>query len=431
MNCTRCGAERRRATARFCHVCGATYELAPTDFQPGITEMPAPEAAPQQAQELKPTSLTSRWSDEGTTPEKQATPEGQPPQQPAAGYPDWLKEPPPALHEQQPARLNERNRQPPEPPARLAPAASPEWGAVPSGGSQQEPFSNMAHNQALASENTRLAPDQPSRRSRPAPSVWPEEPPTWERQPQEAFPQPQASQSLDNQPPSAPQNYRGGLNQGPFAERADPPIPWQAPPAEPPLRSVARGPVPGALQRSRPVQRRRVPLGVIISLGLLLVFVIAGVGIYVFASGPGTQEPSSFQTYTDPGHHFSIPYPTVWTVKKLSNGVRFADATNTASLSVTYTPNPSNLTAEQFANQEATGAGISAPAPDTQTFAGTTWVQRSGTVTQTSGISQVIFIMVTTANNLLYEVREVTPLDGYKEPNFNVFMPMLTKLTLG
>ncbi|HEU5370008.1 MAG TPA: hypothetical protein VFU69_16155, partial [Ktedonobacterales bacterium] len=149
------------------------------------------------------------------------------------------------------------------------------------------------------------------------------------------------------------------------------------------------------------------------------------------ASGPSSQEPSAFATYTDPGHHFSIPYPTVWTVKQLSNGVRFADATDTAELWVTYTPNTSNLKAADFADQEAAKAGISAPAPDSQTFAGTTWVQRSGIVTQTSGLSQDIFIFVTTSsNNLLYEVREVAPLDGYKEPNQSAFMPMLQKLTL-
>jgi hypothetical protein len=186
--------------------------------------------------------------------------------------------------------------------------------------------------------------------------------------------------------------------------------------------------VPGALQRSRPVKHRRVPIGVIITLALLLVFIVAGLGIYAFASGTVAQEPSAFLSYTDAGNHFKIQYPNVWTVKKLTNGVRFADATNTAELSITYIPNTSNLTAEQFADQEAAKENISTP--DTQTFAGQTWVQRSGIVTQTSGISQDIFIFVAVANNLLYEVREVAPLDGYKEPNQAAFMPMLQSLTL-
>jgi hypothetical protein len=194
------------------------------------------------------------------------------------------------------------------------------------------------------------------------------------------------------------------------------------------MRSAANGPVPGALQRSRPVKRRRLPLGVIITLVLVLVFIVAGVGIYAFVSGSTNQEPSAFLTYTDPGNHFKIQYPSVWTVKKLDNGVRFADATNTAELSVTYTPNTSNLTAEQFADQEAAKENISTP--DTQTFAGKTWVQRSGIVTQTSGISQDIFIFVAISNNFLYEVREVAPLDGYKEPNQAAFMPMLQSLSL-
>lgn len=169
-------------------------------------------------------------------------------------------------------------------------------------------------------------------------------------------------------------------------------------------------------------------MGVIITLGLILVFVVAGMGIYAFASGSGSQEPSAFLNYTDPGNHFSIKYPNVWKLEKLSNGVRFADATDTAELSVTYTPNSSNLTAEQFANQEAAKEDISTP--DTQTFAGATWVERSGIVTQTSGISQDIFLFVTVSNNLLFEVQEVAPLDGYKEPNQTAFMPMLQSLTL-
>ncbi|HLW00291.1 MAG TPA: PsbP-related protein [Ktedonobacterales bacterium] len=171
------------------------------------------------------------------------------------------------------------------------------------------------------------------------------------------------------------------------------------------------------------------PLGVLITLGLLLIFVIAGVGIYAIANGSGGQNLPAFTTYKDPGNQFSIQYPTVWTAKKLSNGVQFSDATNTVSLSVTYTPNTANLSATTFANQEAAKENINTP--DSQTFAGTTWVQRSGIVTQTSGISQDIFIFVAASNNLLYEVREVAPLDGYKEPNQTDFMPMLNSLKLG
>lgn len=140
------------------------------------------------------------------------------------------------------------------------------------------------------------------------------------------------------------------------------------------------------------------------------------------------QEPSAFVNYTDTNHHFSIQYPGVWNYKRLPNGVQFADATNTAELSVTYIPNTSNLTAQQFADQEAAKENINTP--DTKTFAGQTWVVRSGIVTQTSGISQDIFLFVTLHNNFLFEVREVAPLNGYNEPNQTAFMPMLQKLTL-
>lgn len=145
-------------------------------------------------------------------------------------------------------------------------------------------------------------------------------------------------------------------------------------------------------------------------------------------SSAGGQEPSAFVNYTDANHHFSIQYPSVWNSKRLSNGAQFADATNTAQLSVTYIPNTSNLTAQQFADQEAAKENINTP--DTQTFAGQTWVVRSGIVTQTSGISQDIFLFVTLYHGFLFEVREVAPLNGYQQPNQTAFMPMLQSLKL-
>ncbi len=93
-----------------------------------------------------------------------------------------------------------------------------------------------------------------------------------------------------------------------------------------------------------------------------------------------------------------------------------------------YTPNTTNLSAAQFADQEAAKENINTP--DTATFAGATWVERSGIVTQTSGISQDIFLFVTVHNNTLFEVREVAPLDGYNGPNQTVFMRMLQYLML-
>jgi hypothetical protein len=194
-----------------------------------------------------------------------------------------------------------------------------------------------------------------------------------------------------------------------------------------PVRST-RGPVPGALSSRKPPKSRRMLLGLFLPLALILIFVLVGLGVYSLITSPSTPEPTAFLTYTDPQHHFSIQYPNVWTKNPLDNGVRFADATNTAELSVTYTPNDTNQTAEQFADQQAAKEGVSTP--DTKTFAGETWVVRSGIVTQTSGVSQDIFLFVTLHNNVLFEIREVAPLDGYREPNQIAFMPMLQSLVL-
>ncbi len=429
MVCTRCGAVQRRASARFCHECGATFELAPTNVQPDASDSPIPEVEAQYAPSIRTVAFTSE-SDEKTRLQEQPLAEAQLPQPAPAEYPNWIGEAPTALRDQPAARSEEAKNQAAEPfapPAWLA-SSNQERAETPFG-NQQQPFTPAAKEQTSLSENQQWPPVSPARGPRSAPRAWTDDPTGWERQPQEAFPHPEKASPARGGTFPAAQNSPHSFNQGPFEERSDPPAaPWQTPLAERPNRAATRGPVPGAFQRPRPVKQRRLPLGVIITLGLLLVFIIVGVGIYAIASGSGGQELAAFATYNDPGQHFSIKYPTVWTVKKLPDGVQFADATNTAELSVTYTPNSSNLSAEDFANQEAAKENISTP--DSQTFAGTTWVERSGIVTQTSGISQDIFIFVTAANNLLYEVREVAPLDGYKEPNQTDFMPMLQSLKL-
>jgi hypothetical protein len=431
MICPRCGTVQRRETARFCHQCGATIEQAPTEVQLESTEMPAlepTEAAPQDVQPPSPAALPPEPIN--PMPEEQTRPESSLPQPPAALSPEWQEEAPTIQDRPPPAPPVEQQRQ------WAAPAAPPAWEApprwertAPSFEHQQGRFASVATDQAFVPERPQMPVESLERGPRPAPSIWTAEPANWERQPSYGVPQAEEALVVSARAFSPPQNIQGNPNQGGIESHAEPPIPWQAAPAEPPSRSAARGPVPGALQRSRPVQqRRRLPLGIIIPLALLLVFVIAGVGVYVFASGSASQEPSAFLTYNDPNHHFHIQYPTVWTATPIANGVRFSDATHTAELSVTYTPNTQNLTADQFADQEAAKENISTP--DTQTFAGTTWVQRSGIVTQTSGISQDIFLFVTVSNNFLYEVREVAPLDGYKEPNQTAFMPMLQSLAL-
>lgn len=168
-------------------------------------------------------------------------------------------------------------------------------------------------------------------------------------------------------------------------------------------------------------------LGLFLPLALILIFVLVGLGVYFLVTTPSNPEPSAYQTYNDPQHQFSIAYPTVWTKKPLDNGVRFVAASGTAELSVTSTPNTANQTAGQFADQQAAKEGISTP--DTKTFAGQTWVVRSGIVTQTSGISQDIFLFVTLHNNVFFEIREVAPLDGYRDIQ-PIFMKMLDTLVL-
>ena len=478
MICTRCGTEQRRETARFCHVCGATIEPVTASAQQNNAAVATVAAPPPPAHGLRPISLTppepainstpvstqapeirqaSPYPEEAREParswdaEEEPTPissqpfaSNQPPQW-KAQPPDWQQEPPTITLNQPPSWRTTNDRQ------GSNPAAPPSGWATPE--SIAYPVSPEERNQPSAQEEYQAPIAQSRPRSRPDPSVWPETIGAGEQQPELALPQDIAQAGWNSTPPvygsaepiapegpsqenghdgrerpfPAAQHRQRSMVHDPFGDAEARPASWASPMPERPTRSAA-GPVPGSLTRPRPVKRRRLPLGVTVTIGLLLVFILGGLSVYALVSSSGGQEPSAFVSYKDPNHHFNINYPNVWNYKHLDNGVRFADATNTAELSVTYTPNTSNLTAQQFADQEAQKQSLNTP--DTRTFAGQTWVVRSGIVTQKSGIAQDIFIFVALDNNLLYEIREVTPLDGYQQPNQAAFMPMLQSLTL-
>lgn len=426
MICTRCGTVQRRETAKFCHVCGATIEPAPANAQPVSARLSATEATTQQAHGLRPISLTPPQSRGQSAPESLVTetaaaelstqaaeeydsttsaadasaddsaqpalsnqpsqPAWQPSEQPGGNAADWQQTPPVSPSDQQPMWPNNRSQE------------------------EETPFTTPF-----------AAPAAPSAR----PTAWPSMTPSWQQQPQEDVSERRLPTINRERPFPTAQQHRPNSAANPFGDPDEQPANW--PSAARPLRSSA-GPVPASLPRPQRARRRRLPLSILVSSGLLLIFILAGFGIYAVINSAGGQEPSAFVNYTDANRHFSIQYPSVWNYKRLPNGVKFADATDTAELSVTYVANTSNLTAQQFADQEAAPENLNGP--DTKTFAGQTWVVRSGIVTQTSGISQDIFIFVTLYNNFLFEVREVAPLNGYKEPNQTAFMPMLQRLKL-
>ncbi|GEM_PF-2490556 len=447
MICTRCGTVQRRETAKFCHLCGAPIEPAATDVQSDSTGIPTIEPAPQPAQLFKPIALLPGEPDSSNATQREPEPSALPDEtaderMKRERYADanTLKTPAVAL------------------PGEAAPIRDQPSPQTASYLTWEEPFTPV-RDQPMG----RYQQGQTVRASQPQPSIWPEERPlaeehledtsdAWEVGPATS----EASTPREQRPHQWSAEYahaeirlnhpRDHLSSTPQGRRTNPAralleVQDEVPAAslERPIRSAARGPVPGAFSQPRRVKRRRLPLGIAITVGLLLVFVLAGFGLYA-ALGAGPQEPSALTPYTDPGHHFSIQYPTVWTIKKPTNhasGVRFTDATDTAELWVTYTPTPPNLTKDQenqlenqFADQEAASAGIATPAPGTDTFAGTTWIMRTGIVTLTSGISQQILLYITVHNNLFFEVREVAPLNNYNGPNQTVFMPMLQTLVL-
>lgn len=481
MICTRCGTEQRRETARFCHVCGAPIEPVTASAQPNNTAAANVAGPPQPAHGLRPISLTSPEPAANDTPEARA-----PEIRQASPYPEEALEPANSWNvEEEPTALSSQpfvsNAQesssnwPPEwdgqpldwqqEPPTITLNPPPSWQSInthqgqnpaasPSGWSTPDPMaypvSREERNHPPMPENFPGSLVQSGPPARSEPSAWTETSGAGTQQ-QGLAPAQDLAQAgwngaqpgyspvqpltpevpLQGSGPSgkerpfpAAQHRQRSMANDPFGEAEGHPAGRASPMPERPTRSAA-GPVAGSLTRPRPAKRRRVPLGVTVTMGLLLVFILGGVGVYALASNSGGQEPSAFVNYSDPNHHFTIQYPNVWSYKHLNDGVRFSDATNTAELSITYTPNTSNLTAQQFADQEAQKQSLNTP--DTRTFAGQTWVVRSGIVTQSSGIAQDIFIFVTVYNNLLYEIREVTPLDGYQQPNSAVFMPMLEK----
>lgn len=378
MICTRCGAIQRQETAKICHVCGMVFEPETASQAPGNMFSSTSEAAPQEARQSM----------------------GAPP---ADNFPELF----PTL-EQRPQEASIRISSHPtfageQPADQGFPSPLPVW----------EPPS-------------RAPVSRP--RSRNEPPGEQEQPPAHKAQEHAGASQAQAPYEVAaSQPASFASTSR------PIRQRSTPVAQLEdslPPPSERPYQRSARstrGPVPGALASRQRPRSRRVLLGLFIPLALVLIFVLVGLGVYFLITTPSTPEASAYLTYNDAKQQFSIQYPNVWTKKQLDSGVRFADVTNTAELSVTYAPNSANKTSEQYADQLAAKEGISTP--DTKTFAGENWVVRSGIVTQTSGISQDIFIFVTLHKNVFFEIREVAPLDGYRDDQ-PTFMKMLQSLVL-
>jgi hypothetical protein len=385
MICTRCGAIQQREAAKFCHVCGMVFEPATASHPADDTTTATSEAAPQEAQQSIGTPPAGNFL-------KPALLEQQHPQEAAI-----LVSSNPSFAPEQPAESASANPFPAwEPPSRVTPVSRPRP-------ERERPV------RGLPSTEERMQPP-------------------YEAQ-EYAVPLQAHAPAMAMSPHSSPLSTNRHAQQraasAPGVEQDQPPLP-ERPYRRPPQST--RGPVPGGLASRQRPRSHRMLLGLFVPLALIVVFVLVGLGVYSLVTTPSLPEPSAFLTYTDPHQQFSIQYPNVWTQKQLENGVRFTDVTNTAELSVTYTPNTANQTAEQFANQQAAKEGISTP--DTKTFAGQTWVVRSGIVTQTSGVSQDIFLFVTLHNNIFFEIREVAPLDGYREPNQTAFMPMLQSLVL-
>ncbi len=473
MICTRCGTVQRRETARFCHVCGAAIEPAPAPSQPSHGFRPFTLTPPEPGNNRPGESLGADTNQPETATEAggrdsiaelageapalptQSSIANQP-QQPADRYADWQQRPSPAPPDQQPPRRQEQAS--PRFALSDAPVSSEvaDWtAAAPPAAQMLAQSSNLSGNQ-----NPHTTPE--SLTAEPVRAGWHDQQPVWQGSAAQQGPQTLdpvqrrdtiIAESADAYFPERPQPRtptghleresgtpaaqersfsarqprQHGMSHDPFGELPGHPPTWEASTSERPTRSTA-GPVPASLPRFQTRKQRRLPLGIIVSVGLVLICAVASFGIYTLVSSAGTPEPSAFLTYTDPNHHFSIRYPAVWTVKQLPNGARFADSTNTAEFRITYTANIANQTAQQFADQEAAKEGITTP--DSKVFAGQTWVVRSGIVTQTSGIAQDIFIFVTVHNNTIFEIREVAPLDGFKEPNQAVFLPMQQSLVL-
>ena len=216
----------------------------------------------------------------------------------------------------------------------------------------------------------------------------------------------------------------------PWSETSPPQRPPSFTPVSP-LPNTPR-PEPEALAAARakaPAKKRA--SGKLVAVLVVLLLVCGGGGFLVYyqlSSGGSILQPQ--QSYQITALGVSLSYPQHWSagVDQAHNTVHFADSSQTGQINLSRAET-NGRTLTQYLNQETTQLGITAPqSVPAITFAGTSWQQVRGNVTQ-KGATYTIVLYVTQHNGYFYALSCLSPLAVYAQMETDDFAPLRASFT--
>lgn len=175
--------------------------------------------------------------------------------------------------------------------------------------------------------------------------------------------------------------------------------------------------------KAKPGKKRGVS-GKRVLLALLVLLILGGGGAlayYQYSSG-GAQP---YQSFRSSALGVTLSYPQGWTAKvnQAQTSVYFADSNQTDQVTLsTATTNGQQIS--QYLTQESTQLGITgAHTGLTLTFAGTSWQEIQGSVTQ-KGVTNTLALYVTEHNNRFYTLILQAPTTTYAQIDQEDFKPL-------
>lgn len=226
-------------------------------------------------------------------------------------------------------------------------------------------------------------------------------------------------QSLQQHPPAAAPDI--------FAQRspsfASPNTPWPTAFATPP--NTPRPGAPTPVQPAKARRRKRMSGRTVALLVLFLLVVGASSFLVFYQSTSGGAIIQPYQSFQNNTLGVAFNYPQGWkvTVDQAHNSAHFADNDQTGQITFSMAAaNGQQL--NQYLSQETAQLGITAlqTAP-TLTFAGASWQQVQGDVTQ-KGATWTTALYVTEQNNRFYVLAFQAPATAYKQMEQDNFAPL-------
>ncbi len=215
------------------------------------------------------------------------------------------------------------------------------------------------------------------------------------------------------------QQRQPSMSSDPFARYPSPFAPTPLPNTPRPDAAT----VDAALAKPRKKKKRASRLLVIV---LILLLVGGGAGgfvvYYQLSSAPSITQPT--QAYQNSAFGVSLSYPQHWSarVDQVHNTLSFADSTSTGQITLSVVP--ANGQVSQYLTQETTQLGMTVlKTGSTVTFAGSTWQQAQGTVTQ-RGATYTTTLYVTQHNTHFYALTFLAPPSAYAQMEQDDFAPL-------